>query len=43
MSYISYMLEGADFKYPLAENLAYALILASWKLRRYCEVHKVIV
>ena len=41
--YVSYALAGAEMKYPLIEKFAYALVMASRKLRPYFEAHKILV
>ena len=41
--YVSHALIGAEAYYPLIEKFAYALVMASRKLRPYFETHKVIV
>lgn len=39
--YVSKGLQDAETWYPSMEKLAYALILASWKLRPYFQSHKI--
>jgi len=39
--YISYALAGADVNYPLIKEFPYTLVMASQKLRPYCEAYKV--
>ena len=41
--YISHALAGAEVNYPLIEKFAYALVMASRKLRPYFEAHKILV
>jgi len=41
--YISHALVGAEVNYPLIEKFAYALVMASRKLRPYFEAHKILV
>ena len=43
MYYISHALAGIEVNYPLIEKFAYALVIASRKLRPYFEVHKISV
>jgi len=39
--YVSHALAGAELNYPLTQKFAYALVLASRKLRPYFKAHKV--
>ena len=41
--YVSYALAGVEMNYPLIEKFAYALVMASWKLRPYFEALKILV
>ena len=41
--YLSNALAGAEVNYPLIEKLAYALMMATQKLRPYFEAHKILV
>ena len=41
--YISYALAGMKVNYPLIEKFAYAVVMASQKLRHYFEAHKILV
>jgi len=41
--YVSHALVGAKMNYPLIEKFAYALVIASRKLRPYFEAHKILV
>ena len=41
--YTSRTLRGAEGRYPLMEKLAFALITASRKLRRYFQAHAIVV
>jgi len=43
MYYISHALAGAEMNYPLIKKFAYALVMASRKLRPYFEAHKILV
>jgi len=43
MYYVSHALAGAEVNYPLIEKFAYALVMASRKLRPYFEAHKILV
>jgi len=43
MYYVSHALAGAEVNYPLKEKFAYALVMASWKVRPYFEAHKILV
>jgi len=43
MYYISHALASAEMNYPLIEKFAYALVMASRKLRPYFEAHKILV
>ena len=36
-------MEGIEMNYPLIEKFAYALVMASRKLRPYFEAHKILV
>jgi len=40
--YISHALPGAEMNYLLIEKFAYALVMASRKLRPYFEAHKIL-
>ena len=41
--YISQAFQGAEFKYPQIEKIAFALIVASRKLRQYFQVNPILV
>ena len=41
--YISQAFQGAEAKYPRNENIAFALIVASCKLRPYFQVNPILV
>jgi len=41
--YVTYALVGTAVNYPLIEKFAYALVIASRKLRPYFEAHKILV
>ena len=41
--YISQAFQGAEAKYPRNENIAFALIVASRKLRPYFQVNPILV
>jgi len=41
--YVSHALAGAEINYPLIEKFAYALVMASQKLRPYFEAYRVII
>ena len=41
--YTSQALRGAEERYPPMEKLAYALIMASRKLRPYFQAHSIVV
>jgi len=41
--YVSHALAGAEMNYPPIEKFAYALVMASRKLRPYFEAHKILV
>jgi len=41
--YVSHTLAGAKLNYPLIEKFAYALVMASRKLRPYFKAHKILV
>ena len=41
--YISQTFQGAEFKYPRIEKIAFALIVASRKLRQYFQVNPILV
>ncbi|XP_075663208.1 uncharacterized protein LOC142632746 [Castanea sativa] len=41
--YISQAFQGAEARYPRIEKIAFALIVASWKLRPYFEAHPILV
>ena len=41
--YISKVLHKAELNYPRLEKLAYALLIATQKLRHYFEAHPVVV
>ena len=41
--YVSQALAGVEMIYPLIEKFAYALVMASRKLRPYFEAHKILV
>jgi len=41
--YASHALAGAEMNYPLIEKFAYALVMASRKLRPYFEAHKILI
>jgi len=43
MYYVSHALVEAEVNYPLAEKFAYALVMASRKLRPYFEAHKILI
>jgi len=43
MCYVSHALAGAEVNYPLIKMFAYALVMASRKLRSYFEAHKILV
>ena len=43
MYYVSHALAGADANYPLIKKFAYALVMASQKLRPYFGAHKILV
>ena len=43
MYYTSRALRGAEGRYPLMEELVFALITASKKLRHYFQVHAIVV
>jgi len=43
MYYISHALAGIEVNYPLIEKFAYALVMASRKVRPYFEAHKILV
>ena len=43
VNYVSQALAGAEVNYPLIEKFAFALVMASQKLRPYFEVHKIVV
>jgi len=41
--YVSHTLAGAEVNYPFIEKFAYAVVMASRKLRPYFEAHKILV
>ena len=41
--YVSQAFEGAEFRYPRIEKIAFALIVASRKLRQYFQVNPILV
>ena len=41
--YVSYALAREEVNYPLIEKFAYALVMASRKLRPHFEAHKILV
>jgi len=41
--YVSHALAGAEVNYPLSKKFAYALVMASRKLRPYFEAPKILV
>jgi len=43
MYYVSHALAGAEVNYPPIEKFAYALVMASRKLRPYFEANKTLV
>jgi len=43
MYYVSHTLAGAEVNYPVIEKFAYALVMASRKLRPYFEAQKILV
>ena len=43
MYYVSHVLAGIEMNYLLIEKFAYALVMASRKLRPYFKAHKILV
>ena len=43
MYYVSQALAGPEVNYPLIAKFAYALVMASRKLRPHFEAHKILV
>ena len=41
--YVSQAFYGVEAKYPCMEKITFALIVASWKLRPYFQVNRIIV